>query len=117
MEDYRSEFLNEIAGGKADFTNEELATLKQFVEQRDRATAAAAAAAAPMENAPAPSTSIDMFMPSTVPEFRDRDRLGTVLKHFRTWACVSRSDSALDPEIRVKTLGTPLAELGRLVII
>ena len=111
MAEYKSEFLNEIEGS-ADFTDEEFATLKQFVERRDRA--AVPAAAAPMENAPASSTSIGMFMPSTVPELRGRDNLGTFLKRFRTWACVSRCDSALDSEIIVKTTGTPLAELERL---
>ena len=75
MEEYKSEFLNEIAGGGADFTDEELAGIKQFVERRDRATAPAAAA--PMENAPTPSTSIGMFMPSTVLELRGRENLGT----------------------------------------
>ena len=86
MEEYKSEFLNEIAGGRATFTEEEFAMLKQFVEQRDRATAPAAAA--PMENAPAPSMSIDMFMPSTVPELRGRENLIPSLQRFRTWACV-----------------------------
>ena len=100
MAEYKSEFLNEIEGGRADFTDEEFATLKQFVERRDRATAPAAAA--PMENAPAPSTSIGMFMPSTVRELRGRENLGTFLKRFRTWACVSRCNSALDAEIVVR---------------
>ena len=45
--------------------DEEFATLKQFMEQSDRPTAPAAAAL--MKNAPAPSSSIGMFMPSTVP--------------------------------------------------
>ena len=112
MVEYKSEFLNEIEGGSAGFTNEEFATLKQSVERRNRATAPAVAA--PMENAPASSTSICMFMPSTVPKLRGRDNLGTFLKRFQTWACVSRCDSALDSEIIVKTSGTPLAELERL---
>ena len=85
MEGYKSEFLNEISGGRAAFTEEEFAMLKQFVEQRDRAMAAAAA---PMENAPAPFTSIGMFMPSTVPELRGRENVRTLLQRFRTWACV-----------------------------
>ena len=112
MKEYKSEFLNEIAAGRADFTDEDFAAIKQFVERRNRATAPAAAA--PMEYAPAPSTSIGMFMPSTVPELRGRENLGTFLKRFRTWACVSRCDSALDTEIVVKMSGTPLAELERL---
>ena len=86
MEGYKSEFLNEIAGGRAAFTEEEFAMLKQFVEQRDRATAPAAAA--PMENAPASSTSIGMLKPSTVPELRGRENLRTLLQRFRTWACI-----------------------------
>ena len=86
IEGYKSKFLNVIAGGRAAFTEEEFAMLKQFVEQKDRATAPAAAA--PMENAPAPSTSIGMFMPSTVPELRGREKLRTFLQRFRTWACV-----------------------------
>ena len=110
MEEYKSEFLNEIAGGRADCTDEELAAIKQFVKRRDRATAPAA----PMENSPVPSTSIGMFMPSTVPGLRGHENLGTFLKRFRTGACVSRCDSALDSKIIVETSGTPLAELDRL---
>ena len=67
-----------------------------------------------MENAPAPSTSIGILMTSTVPELRGRESLGTFLKRFRTWACVSHCDSALDSEIIVMTAGTPIAELERL---
>ena len=94
--------------------DEEFATLKQFMEQRDRPTAPAAAA--PMENAPVPPppTSIGMFMPYTVPELRGRENLGIFLKRFRTWACVSCCDSALDSELIVKVSRTPLAELERL---
>ena len=55
MEEYKSEFLNELDGERADFTDEEFTQLKQFVERRDRATAPSAAA--PMENAPTPSMS------------------------------------------------------------
>ena len=112
MEESRSDFLDDIVGGRANVTDEELPALKQFVEQRVRATAPAAAA--PMENAPSPSTSIGMLMLLTVPELRGRENLGTFLQRFRTWACVSRCDSALDSEIFVKTSGTPLAELERL---
>ena len=109
MEEFRSEFLNELEGGNANFTEEEFARLKDYVERRDRATVPVAAA--PMENTPAPSTSIGIFMPSTVLELRGRENLGTFLQRFRTWACVSRCDSALDSEIIAKTSGTPLAEL------
>ena len=79
----KSEFLNETVGRRADFTGEEFAAIKQFVEWRDRATAPATTAAS-MENAPAPSTSMGIFMPSTVPELRGRENLGTFLKRFRT---------------------------------
>ena len=81
MAEYQSEFLNELEGGAADFTEEEFARLKEYVERRDRATAPATAAVL-MENAPAPSTSIGIFMPSTVPELRGRENLGTFLKRF-----------------------------------
>ena len=82
------------------------------MEQRDRATAPAAAE--PMENAPDPSKSIGMFMPSTVPELRGRDYLKTFLQRIRTWACVSRCGSALDSEITVRVSGTPLSELEKI---
>ena len=112
MEEYKGEFLNELEGRNANFTEQEFARLKEYVERRDRATTPAPAA--PMENAPAPSTSIGMFMPSTVPELRGRKNLGTFLTRFRTWACVSRCESALDSEILAKMIGTLLAELERL---
>ena len=112
MAEYRSDFLNKFEGGRADFTDEEFARLEWYMERRGRATAPATAA--PMENAPAPSTSIGMFMPSTVLDLRGRDNLETLLKRFRAWACVSRCDSALDSEIVVKTSATPLTELERL---
>ena len=109
MEESRSESLNELV---ANFSEEKIARLKKYVERRDRATAPAAAA--PMENAPAPPpTSIGMFMPSIVPELRGRENLAIFLQRFRTWACVSRCDSALDSEIIVKASGTPRAELER----
>ena len=103
MEDPRSDSLNELV---ANFSEEKFARLKKHVERRDRATAA------PTERAP--STRIGMFLPSTVPELRGRENLVTFMQRFRTWACVTRYDSALDSEIIVKTSGTPLAELERL---
>ena len=113
MAEYRSKFFNELEGRTADFADEKIARLEQYMEWRGRATAPASAA--PMENAPAPSTSIGMFMPSTIPELRGRENLVTFLKRFRTWTCVvSRSDSALDSEIVVKTPETSLTKLGRL---
>ena len=107
MEDPRSDFLNELV---ANVSEEELARLKEHVERRDRATAPATAA--PMERVP--STRIGMFLLSTVPELRGREILVTFMQRFRTWACVSRCDSALDSVIIAKTSGTPLAELERL---
>ena len=80
--------------------------------RRGRATASATAA--PREDAPAQSTSTGMFMTSNIPELRGRDNLGTFLKRFRRWACLSRCDSALDFETVVNTSGTPRAELERL---
>ena len=74
----------------------------------------APATAAPREDAPAPSTNIGIFVPSTIPELRSRDNLGTFLKRFRTWACLSHCNSALDSETVVNTTGTPRAELERL---
>ena len=112
MEEYKNEFLNELEGGSANFTDE-FARLKEYVERRGRATAPATAAA-PRENAPAQSTSIGMFMPSAVQELRGRENLGTFLTRFRTRACVNRCDSALDAEMIVKMSGTSLAELERL---
>ena len=108
MGDSRSDSLNELV---ANFFEEEFSRLKEYVERRDRATTPAAAA--PVENVQAPSTSIDMFMPSTVPELRGRENLAMFLQRFRTWACVSRCDSALDSEFFVKASGTPRAELER----
>ena len=109
MEKSRSKSLNELV---ANFSEAEFARLKEYVERRGRATVPSAAA--PMENAPAPpSTSIGLFMPSTVPELRGRENLATFLPRLRTWACVSRSDSATDSAIIVKTSRTLLAELER----
>ena len=102
MEDPRSDSVNELV---VNFSEEEFASLEEHVERRDRATAA------PMERAP--STRIGMFLLSTVPELRGRDNLVTFMQRFRTWACISRCDLALDPEKIVKTPGTPLVELER----
>ena len=93
--------------------DEELETFERMiVERRGRVTVPATTAS--MENAPVPSTSIGMIMPSTIPEFRGRENLGTLLKRFRTWTCLSRCNSALDSETVVNTTGTPRAELKRL---
>ena len=82
------------------------------MERRGRATAPATAA--PTGAAPAQPTSMDMFMPSTMPELRVRDDLGTFLKRFRTWVCLNRYDLALDSEIAANTSGTSRVELERL---
>ena len=103
MEEPRSDSLNELV---TNFSEEDFARLKGHVERRDRATAA------PMERAP--STRFGMFLTSTVPELRGRNNLVTFMQRLRTWACISRCDSALDSEIIVKTSGTPLAKLERL---
>ena len=113
MAEQRSEFLNELKGGTANITNEAFARLKRFMERRGRATAFATPA--PREDAPARSTGIGMFMPSTIQELRGRENLGIFLKRFRTWACLNRCDSALDSEAVVNTSGTPRAELERLL--
>ena len=99
--------MNELVGGTANFTDEKFARLERYMKRRGRTTA-------PMENAPAPSTSIDTFMQSTIAELRGRENLETFLKRFRMWACLSRCDSALDSDTVVNTTGTPRAELESL---
>ncbi|CAM9590510.1 unnamed protein product [Ascophyllum nodosum] len=91
-------------------TDEELERFERIImERRGRATAPATAA--PREDTPAPSMSVDVFMPSTIPELRGRENLGTFLERFRTWACLSGCDSALDSDTAVNTTGTSRAEL------
>ena len=75
MAEQRSEFLNELEGGTSNFTDEQVTRLERYVERRGRATAPAIAA--PIDDAPARSTSMVMFMPSTIPELRGRENLGT----------------------------------------
>ena len=82
------------------------------MERRGRATVPATAA--PRENASTTSTSIGMFMPSSIPELRGRENLGTFLKRFRSCACLSRCDSTLDSETVENRTGTACAELERL---
>ena len=56
-----------------------------------------------------------MFKPSTISELSGREHLGTFLKRFRTSACLTHCDTALDSEkLLVNTPGTPRAELKRL---
>ena len=113
MAQFRNEFLNELALENKNFSEENFcARLGEYMERRGGVTAPAAAA--PMETAPAPSTSIGMFMPSTVPKLKVRENLATFLQRFYTWASVSGCDSALDSNVIVKTSRTPRAELERL---
>ena len=59
-------------------TDEELKRSERIImERRGRVTASATTA--PMEDAPARSTSIDMFMPLTIPEFRG---IAKIWEHF-----------------------------------
>ena len=81
MAEQRSEFLNELEGGTANFTGENIARLERYMEGRGRATAPASAA--PIEDAPPRSTSMGMFIPSTIPELRGRENLGTCLKNLK----------------------------------
>ena len=67
-----------------------------------------------METAPAPSSRIGMFMPSSASELRGRKNLAMFLEWFYTWVSVTGCDSALDSEVVMKTSGTPRAELERL---
>ena len=108
MAEPRSDSLNELV---ANFSEEEFARVKKYVERRDRGTAPANAA--PVETAPAQSASIGMFMPSTAPELRGRKNLAMFLQHFYTWAGVAGCDSAIDSDVSIKTSGTPRAELER----
>ena len=80
MTEHRSEFLNQVEGGTANFMNEEFTRLERFMERKGRATVSTTAA--PIEDAPARSTSMGMSMPSTTPELRDRENLGIFLKIF-----------------------------------
>ena len=99
-------FQNGLEG----YTDEELEWYERGIMER-RGLATAPATTAPIEDAPAPSTSICIFVPLTIPELRGGENLGTFLKRFRTWACLSRCDSALDSETVVNTTGTPRDEL------
>ena len=81
MAEQRSEILNELEGGTANFTDEEFSRLEGFMERRGGARALTTAA--PKEDAPARSTSMGMLIPSTIPELRSRENLGIFLKRFR----------------------------------
>ena len=63
-------------------TDEELERFERIIMER-RGCAMARATAVPRKDVPAPSTSIGMFMPSTIPELRGRENVGTFLKRFR----------------------------------
>ena len=110
MAEFRSDSLDELV---ANFSEEEFARVKEYVERRDRGTAPTDEA--PVETAPASSASMGMFMPSSAPELRGRKNLAMFLERFYTWACVTGYDSALDFDVAIKTSsGTPRAELERL---
>ena len=82
MAEFRSEFLHELVGENENLSEEEFHTsLREHLEEGERATPSAAAA--PMETAPAPSASIGMFMLSTAPELRGSENLATFLQRFK----------------------------------
>ena len=60
-------------------TDEELKRFERIIMKR-RGRATAPATAVPREDAPAPSTSIGMFMASTSPKLRGRRKFGNFLK-------------------------------------
>ena len=109
MAEFRIDSLDELV---ANFSEEESARVKEYMERRDRGTAPTDEA--PVETAPALSARTGMFMPSSAPELRGRENLAMFLERFYTWASVTGCDSALDSELAIKTSGTPRAELGRL---
>ena len=106
MAEFRSDSLDEL------LANFDFARVKEYVERRDPGTAPTDET--PGETAPASSARIGMFMPSSAPELRGRENLAMFLERFCTWASVTGCDSALDPELAMKTSGTPRAELERL---
>ena len=79
MAEFRSDSLDELV---TNFSEEEFARVKEYVERRNRETV-------PVETAPAPSASIGMFMPSTAPELWGRKNLAMFLQRFYTWASVT----------------------------
>ena len=108
MAEFRSEFLHELMGENANFSEEEFWTnLRAYLDKGGRETA-------PVETAPAPSARIGMFMPSSAPELRGRKNLAIFLERFYTWASITGCDSALDSDLSIKTFETPRAELERL---
>ena len=95
-------------GENENFSEEEFRTkLREYLEEGGRETA-------PVETAPAPSASMDMFMPFSSPELRGRKNLAMFLEWFYTWDSVTGCDSALDSDVSIKTSETPRAELERL---
>ena len=94
-------------------TDEELERFECLIMER-RGRAAAPETVAPIDEASARPTSMGMFIPSTMPELRGRENLGTFLKRFRTWKCLNQCHSALDSEIAVTTSETPRVGLERL---
>ena len=96
MAEFRSDSLDELV---ANFSEEEFARVKEYVERRDRGTAPTDDA--PVETASAPPASIGMFMPLSAPELRGRKNLAMFLERFYTWCGVTGCDSALDSDVRV----------------
>ena len=111
MAEQRSGFLNELE--KEQRTSMKSSTGSNGIWRRE-ARVTASATAAPIEDTPTRSPSIGVFMPSTIPELRGLENLGTFLKRCRTWAYLNRCDSMLNSETIVNTSGTPRAELERL---
>ena len=82
MAEFRSKFLHELVEQNENFSEEEFRMMiREYLEEGDRATA-------PVETAPAPSSSIGMFTPSTAPESRGRKNLTMFLERFYAWASV-----------------------------
>ena len=63
-------------------TDEELERCERTKMER-RGRVAVPAAVAPIEDAPARPTSMGMFLPSTIPELRGREKLEIFLKRFQ----------------------------------
>ena len=84
MAELRNEsLLKELAERTASSTDEEFERFERIIMER-RGRVSAPATAAPIGAAPAQPTGTGVFLPSTMPELRGRDNLGTFLKGFRT---------------------------------
>ena len=77
MAEFRSDSLDEL------LANFEFARVKEYVERRDPGTADPGTAPTdetPVETAPAPSSRIGMFMPSSAPKLRGRKNLAEIIQ-------------------------------------